>query len=79
MEIYDYTNSQHPRYVNVDNQDIDIFSRRCVPKGTLSLFVTTNPDTGKLNWLPYCEATYLPVAVGLYGTLEHEMSFNTNP
>lgn len=79
MEIYDYTDSQNPRYVNVDNQDIDIFSRRCVPKGTLSLFVTTNPDTGKLNWLPYCEATYLPVAVGLYGTLEHEMSFNTNP
>ena len=79
MEIYDYTDSQNPRYVNVDNQDIDIFRRRCVPKGTLSLFITTNPDTGKLNWLAHTEGTYLPVMVGLYGTLQNEMFHNTNP
>ena len=79
MEIYDYTNSQNPRYVNVNNQDIDIFRRRCTPKGTLSLFVTTNPDTGKINWLPYSEAVYLPVLIGLNGTLMNEVYHNTNP
>lgn len=59
LEVYDYRNSQNPRYVNVENKDIDLFTRRCKPKGSISLFITTNPDTGKINWQPFTSFTYL--------------------
>lgn len=61
IELYDYRNSNNPYYVNVKNVDQDIFTRRTQPKGSLTLFITTNPDTGKLNWLFQSEGlhTYL--------------------
>lgn len=59
MELYDGDTSNNPEYINVRDRDNDIFTRRCVPKGTLSLFITTNPDTGKINWLPATSSTYM--------------------
>ena len=67
VEMYDYTNSTNPEYNNVKDEDQDIFTRRCVPKGTISLFITTNPDTGEVNWLPNTVSTYLIMGTPLHG------------
>lgn len=58
IEFYDISNSQNPIYYNIDvNQDYDLFADRCKPKGPLTLFTTTNPDTG----LPNLNAFPTPV------------------
>lgn len=71
MEVYDYTNSTNPEYSNIVNKDIDLFTRRCKPKGSISLWITTNPDTGKINWIPGESMTYLSMRVqGTPGSLQ---------
>ena len=71
VESYDYTNSQTPKYANVVNKDLDLFTRRCKPKGSVSLWITTNPDTGKINWIPNETMTYLSMrTMGTPGSLQ---------
>ena len=41
--------SNHAPYEILDNKDLDIFEARLQPKGSLSLFRTTNALTGKVN------------------------------
>lgn len=67
MESYDYTNSNNPYYVNINNEDIDIFTRRCQPKGTISAFATTNPNNGEINLNPFDNTTYPALGMGLVG------------
>lgn len=70
MEIYDYRNSASPEFANLQNKDVDLFTRRCKPKGSLSLWITTNPDTGKVNWRPAEKYTYLSMdGIGHIGGL----------
>lgn len=79
MEMYDYTNSTNPRYINVDNTDKDVFAFREKPKGSLSLFITTNPSTGTINWLPSDYGTYLGLqGLGVPGALANA-AFNQSP
>ena len=67
VESYDYTNSNNPHYRNLDNTDIDIFTRRCQPKGTISAFATTNPNNGEINLNPFNNTTYPSLGLGLVG------------
>ena len=67
VEFYDYTNSNHPDYVNLVNQDQDLFTERCKPKGTLTAFLSTNPDNGQVNLLPFNDTTYPALGPGLIG------------
>lgn len=67
VESYDYTNSQNPYYVNLENTDIDVFTRRCQPKGTISAFATTNPNNGTINLNPFNTKTYPALGMGLIG------------
>jgi len=53
MEVYDYTNYLHPKFVNLTNEDTDVWEKRTAPKGSLVLGVTRNPSTGKINWKPF--------------------------
>lgn len=46
---YTEENSNHAPYEVFVNEDQDIFEARLQPKGTLSLFRTTNPLTGEVN------------------------------
>lgn len=57
-EIYDYTTSQKPFYVNEINRDNDMFLYREKPKGSITLFITTNPTTGKLNMMTQQHVQY---------------------
>lgn len=59
IETYDYRNSKNPDYINIDNHDHDLFKYRCKPKAPITLFITTNPDTGRLNWKPTSQLCYL--------------------
>ena len=60
FEMYDYETSNNPEIKQtLENKDIDIFEYRGKPKGPLTLFVTTNPDTGTLNWLPTPNMAYM--------------------
>jgi len=53
VESYDYTNSMHPKYRNLEDQDIDVWEKRTRPKGSLTLGITRNPNSGKINWKPF--------------------------
>lgn len=53
VESYDYTNSMHPQYQNLNNEDIDVWEQRAKPKGSLTLGITRNPNSGKINWKPF--------------------------
>ncbi len=67
VEKYDYKNSQNPDYVNVVNSDIDIFSRRAKPIGSITAFLTRNPNNGNINMVPF-ETSEIPgLGQGLYG------------
>ena len=60
FEMYDYETSNNPEIKQtLENKDTDIFEYRGKPKGPLTLFVTTNPDTGTLNWLPSPNMAYM--------------------
>ena len=45
--------SNHAPYKIFENEDEDIFEARLKPKGSLSLFRTTNPLTGEANIMPF--------------------------
>lgn len=52
IQIYDASNSSDPLNWNQDHsKDLNLFADRCSPKGPISLFLTTNPDNGKVNML----------------------------
>ena len=67
METYDYSNSRSPVYKNLVNEDIDLFTRRCKPKGSITAFATTNPDSGTVNLNPFNNKTYPALGIGLVG------------
>ena len=58
FSVYNYDNSNTPFISSPENNDIDIFEDREQPRGTLSLFQTTNPTTGKVNIMPWNLITY---------------------
>jgi len=52
-EIYDMSNSEDPYHWDIDtSNDLNLFTDRCKPKGPITLFVSTNPDTGQVNIIP---------------------------
>ena len=61
-----YTNedSNHAPYEFFENTDEEIFEAKLQPKGSLSLFRTTNPLTGKVNIMPF----YLTARLNTGGT-----------
>ena len=59
MSVYDYGSSNSPKTMIIDDSaDVDIFENREQPKGSLTLFRTTNPTTGKVNIMPLSISTY---------------------
>ena len=65
LEMYDYETSNNPEIKEtLENKDTDIFEYRGKPKGPLTLFVTTNPNTGTLNWLPTANMAYMGFSGG---------------
>jgi hypothetical protein len=68
-EIYNYADSNVPITTTFDESaDIDTFDNRCKPKGSLTLFRTRNPDTGKMNIMPFMPFTYPNISgFGLVG------------
>ena len=54
--------SNYPYTYNWDNTDNDMFELREQPKGTLSLFQSTDPNTGKVNIMPFCPTHYPTVS-----------------
>lgn len=67
VEKYDYKNSQNPDYVNLVNTDIDIFSRRAKPVGSITAFATRNPSNGNVNLSPFRTMEIPGLGQGLYG------------
>lgn len=50
VEIYDKQDEFHPEFHNIDTSgDLNLWNDRCRPKGPITLFTTTNPDTGEVN------------------------------
>ena len=64
VEIYDYMNEQHPRFTNVENVDVDMWEYRGKPRGPISLFISTNPVNGQINWKPTENEAHLPIVGG---------------
>ena len=71
ISIYDYGHSNTPSVYNITNTDNDIFEDREQPNGSLTLFRTTNPYTGKVNIMPfdYISYAYPGLLYGGYGNL----------
>lgn len=79
--------SNHAPYKIFENEDKDIFEARLQPKGSLSLFRTTNPLTGEANIMPFYLTTRQSTTAGVpmqlqgsanpylnnYKTLEYEV------
>ena len=60
IQIYDASNSSDPLNWNQDHsKDLNLFADRCSPKGPISLFLTTNPDNGKVNMLFETPSVYV--------------------
>ena len=57
-EIYNYADSNVPISTTFEETDTDTFDNRCKPKGSLTLFRTRNPDTGKMNIMAFTPYTY---------------------
>ena len=63
--------SNYPYTYNWENTDNDMFELREQPKGTLSLFQSTDPNTGKVNIMPFCPTHYPEVSpIGSMGGLK---------
>lgn len=60
---YSEEDSNHAPFKVFEDKDQDIFEARLQPKGSLSLFRTTNALTGKVNIMPF----YIPTAQGTTG------------
>ena len=61
LSTHEFTN--YPYTHNWENTDNDFFEMREQPKGTLSLFQSTDPNTGKVNIMPFCPVHYPKVSV----------------
>ena len=53
ISISTYADVNNPSTVEFNPDDMDLFENREQPKGSLSLFRTTNPHTGKINIMPF--------------------------
>ena len=79
FEMYDYSNSQSPFYVNQIIDDNDMFAYREKPNGSITLFLTRNPTTGKLNMLKQDYVAYPSFSsLGTVGYPEYTL-VNFNP
>ena len=79
FEMYDYETSNNPEVKQtLVNRDTDIFEYRGKPKGPLTLFITTNPNTGTINWLPSPNMAYMGFQ-GASAGLELQMANMGNP
>jgi hypothetical protein len=79
---YDWGNSNTLTYVNFDeSNDTDTFEGRCKPVGSLTLFRTRNPDTGRMNIMPFCPKTYPNVSggIGIVGFSQKDIEQMMNP
>ena len=56
LSTHEFTN--YPYTYNWENIDKDFFEMREQPKGTLSLFQSTDPNTGKVNIMPFNPTMY---------------------
>lgn len=80
-EIYNYADSNVPIITTFDESaDIDTFDNRCKPKGSLTLFRTRNPDTGKMNIMSFAPYTYPHISgFGLVGFGTADIANMLNP
>ena len=62
---YTEEDSNHAPYKIFENEDQDIFEARLQPKGSLSLFRTTNPLTGEINLMPFPLSTRQTTTTGV--------------
>lgn len=70
--------SNTPTIFNIDESADNIFfENNCQPKGSLSLFQTTNPDTGRVNVMPFNITTF--PYFGLSGSLNLSTHAMGNP
>ena len=60
LSTHEFTN--YPYTNNWENTDNDFFEMREQPKGTLSLFQSTDPNTGKVNIMAFCPTHYPRIA-----------------
>lgn len=78
-EIYTYNTSNSPYTINFENTDNDFYEGREQPKGSFTLFQTTNPTTGKVNIMPFSPILYPYVSnLGNLNVLEASTS-TTSP
>ena len=75
---YTEEDSNHADYILFENNDEDIFEARLQPKGSLSLFRTTNPLTGKINIMPHGLTTRQTTSGGA-GYVPHQLKGSNNP
>ena len=61
LSTHEWTN--YPYTHNWKNTDNDFFEMREQPKGTLSLFQSTDPNTGKVNIMPFNPSHYPKISV----------------
>lgn len=78
---YDFGTSNTLTYTNFDESaDTDIFENRCKPHGSITLFRTRNPDTGRMNIMPFAPKTYpLITGLGIVGFSTAELNKMLNP
>lgn len=70
-ELSTHEHTNYPYTCNWENTDNDFFEMREQPKGTLSLFQSTDPNTGKVNIMPFNPIHYPKVSVsGTPATLQ---------
>ena len=78
FSIWRENTSNTPQIVTFDrSEDLNPYEDVCRPKGTLSVFQCTNPDTGKVNIMPFQYYTY--PYTGLSGSMELSGSVRGNP
>ena len=75
---YSEEDSNMAPYKLFTNEDKDIFEARLQPKGTLSLFRTTNPITGKPNIMPFYLTTR-QTTTGGGGYVPSNLQNSSNP
>lgn len=61
LSTHEWTN--YPYTHQWENKDNDFFEMREQPKGTLSLFQSTDPNTGKVNIMPFCPCHYPNISI----------------
>lgn len=79
---YDFGNSNTMMYANFDeSKDDNAFEYRCKPKGSLTLFRTRNPETGKMNIMPFAPKTFPRISggYGVIGFSQREINEMLNP